>query len=350
MSKIQVENLKYVGEGNANIVFSTDEDQVLRIPKSEQESLEKTKNFIDQVIKKLVDSSFIGYMNVIEVDPEVSKKLLLQSKRLDKSINYIPKKAYLMENHLIISRQHKNFSIEIKPKWGYKPNVKGNPIKSKTCRFHMHLHYKKKDDSEFCPLDLFSDEFERIFKSVNLLSEVNSNNWKVFVDSIPVEFKSQEIVLTSIVPMKEENSKVGKKILLLLVCELLNVSSILKTVKYHQSRLDELDIEVLYELFKTCFEEGDENIDTDRIDWNLVVEKYLKRIEKINVAGAGYQETENINLKNLIKKHLFNKNNSDGTFYLTDGSIMQYKVRLVDVDLKKPKLKYWFELDKNIYE
>ena len=81
------------------------------------------------------------------------------------------------------------------PKWAFLPSPSHlseatKPIKLHTCRFCMHNHLRETKGEiikmQYCPLDLFSDDEERMKKAVDGLwdawaeSEGTVNNLKVF--------------------------------------------------------------------------------------------------------------------------------------------------------------------------
>lgn len=87
--------------------------------------------------------------------------------------------------------------IFFQPKWAFLPSPTHLsphtlPIKTRTCRFCMHAHYRSKGDDSgpvsYCPLDLFSGDDARIQTAVHNLwdgwvsSEGSANNLRIFAN------------------------------------------------------------------------------------------------------------------------------------------------------------------------
>lgn len=152
--------------------------KVLRIPKSSQ-NIENIIKFY-QVGTLLFSEDWTLDMHPISVNVPFLRELsdLIQKDRpLDRlgSI-YLGNTLILMMNNL--STQ---YSVEIKPKWGFKP--RGYTGK---CRFCLHNQLKSENNlnkkSLFCPMDLYSDDINRVQQSIAALLKTPQNNLRVFKD------------------------------------------------------------------------------------------------------------------------------------------------------------------------
>lgn len=86
-------------------------------------------------------------------------------------------------------------SKSCQPKWAFLPSLvhlseETRAIKTRTCRFCMHSHFKAQKGhqkvTDYCPLDLFSGRESRVLKAVRCLwdawitSDATANNLKIF--------------------------------------------------------------------------------------------------------------------------------------------------------------------------
>eukprot|EP01113_Clastostelium_recurvatum_P002645 TRINITY_DN11121_c0_g1_i1.p1 TRINITY_DN11121_c0_g1~~TRINITY_DN11121_c0_g1_i1.p1 ORF type:complete len:460 (+),score=83.72 TRINITY_DN11121_c0_g1_i1:194-1381(+) len=83
--------------------------------------------------------------------------------------------------------------MELKPKWGFKP-IRDHPhistdtaVKSTTCRYCMHQYLKASDGavkhiSEYCPLDLYSGDPDRVQRALQAMFMHPQNNLKIYID------------------------------------------------------------------------------------------------------------------------------------------------------------------------
>lgn len=208
----------YLAEGNSSIVYSCDEDRrnVLRVKKkylksickiSDDRSLENDRAFIEKVLKPLFgNEKYFVQTRVVRLTEEVKEKLkeitLLTSRRPDERVlkDFKLGSSAIMMPHLgFYHSKHEDFSphsfaIEIKPKWGFLPEVSDTLLLEHhhnddvtTCRFCMHQHLKLKTKkissiSSYCPLDLFANCSCRLMQALCSLFEGPQNNLRVFHD------------------------------------------------------------------------------------------------------------------------------------------------------------------------
>jgi inositol-pentakisphosphate 2-kinase len=82
------------------------------------------------------------------------------------------------------------YSVEIKPKWGIlcrSGYVENESIKKHVCRYCMHQHFKLgkgeiSRPSQFCPLDLFAPDQERVKRAIENLIDDPQNNMRLYVN------------------------------------------------------------------------------------------------------------------------------------------------------------------------
>jgi len=201
-------------------------------------------------------------------------------------------------------------AIELKPKWGFKPNPKtshfSNPeslVKYDYCRYCLHYLLKNKGKIEvthplnssevhpilknhFCPLDLYSGDDSRTRKAINSLYNHPGNNLKLFINGKQINLKdlskndnkkeklnNEEIKNTDKENKKEdkkekkdkENSEFliknlteffhcDKEMIKPVFCDflthiVLQESELFQRLKFHQRHLDSLDIEKIIKFY-----------------------------------------------------------------------------------------------------
>lgn len=187
---------KYINEGNAHIVVQLlDTNYVLRLIKEDERTDPKSVydhvNFVNLIMIPLLGNKFYGKEEAIEMsqyDLELLSKMLLPYRpqnRIFKSV--LSQIAIKATNLSIVSSQcDTNYCIEIKPKEGF---MSSSLRKYSTCYYCLKQHLKLqtgtiRQTSNYCPLDLFSGERERM--KLSLLNMINNaqNNFKIFKNGL----------------------------------------------------------------------------------------------------------------------------------------------------------------------
>ena len=185
--------LVYRGEGNANIVVSVQQSGVvIRLPKSvaddenQVKKLQSTERYINTVMLPLLPR-YISPVHIINLgsdELEMIKQTISTcrpERRLSKNI-FCPA-ALVMRDQCCPEDLSCDLvlSVEIKPKQGFIPRQQ---LKDKICNFCLKQKYKKivEDETEtnYCPLDLFSRDEDRIAKALKNLLDKPKNNLKMF--------------------------------------------------------------------------------------------------------------------------------------------------------------------------
>jgi inositol-pentakisphosphate 2-kinase len=272
----------------------------------------------------------------------------------------------LSENNGIIT-------VEIKPKWGiicesiYIKN-EHTAAKYHYCRYCMHqqlkydqvmkLFLKKKSIetiSDYCPMDLFSNNFERISKSIENLIENPQNNFKVFINHS--EKQSSKI-----------DQFIDRKSVIKKLTEILLETQILQEIQRIQL-LDDLDIEIIETLFKK-YSKSVHCVFENQIEdsWIQEIVEKLKKIQPkaylckssspIDIP-TNEKKTQFFNLdlseKEILQKireylisHTFKDCSVMITFSLKQES---YKIGIVDLDSKlASKIPKYKKLDEEIVQ
>ncbi|XP_033220856.1 inositol-pentakisphosphate 2-kinase [Belonocnema kinseyi] len=202
----------YRGEGNANLVFALPyEHKVIRFRKSDPgesspdggfSRVKRERDFI-----KVVLSSFLRpYLDVPEIlrydrtelakFSETIRSLRPEHRRfkevVDAFATKFPDYAFLPEflncKEEVPGRSKSTFCVEIKPKQGFLCKA---DQKFRKCSYCLTQYYKLQKGtissrSNYCPLDLFSGESDRMRRALKSLLEDPQNNLKIFKDGVVV--------------------------------------------------------------------------------------------------------------------------------------------------------------------
>ncbi|KAJ3270500.1 Inositol-pentakisphosphate 2-kinase [Terramyces sp. JEL0728] len=180
-----VGDFRYIDEGNANVVVAytgNDEiyrNRVLRIPKKNVDVKLIYYNYIRIYNEILPD--YRMSIDLVDINPvfliELSKKIANERNRMQEFDENVSQ-GLLMENLIAVDGVCDVLALEIKPKWGFVPD------RYSSCRFCVHEELKRRASNipigKYCPLDLYSRNFNRISKSIRNLQETPKNNFKIF--------------------------------------------------------------------------------------------------------------------------------------------------------------------------
>lgn len=211
---------KYISEGGATIVFTyvgsphpQYNGMVLRLRKStikrntssDQEDRGKEDEldnlsieFQKKCIERLLPSEHLPRLESTDVDRGWLEALNTlhdaerPHERREKDHIDVTRKKAILATDLVGSEW---LAVEIKPKWAFLPSSlhlseATRSVKTLTCRFCMHSHLRVRQGKVvsfgYCPLDLFSNDEDRISKAIRALwdawndSNGTINNLKIF--------------------------------------------------------------------------------------------------------------------------------------------------------------------------
>ena len=190
---------KYRGEGNANLVLAlTNNNKIIRFQKfSSNEKKKEEKiwfqvDFCREVMQPLLGKSFVNVPDIVFIsDSEINElnKFIhpfRDVKRLNKEIgsNYatISHDLCFFSNTSSSFNPNPTFCVEIKPKQGWIP-ISERYFKKCTFCLNQYLKLKQgtvKSKTQYCPLDLFSGNHNRMKFAIRSLLECPQNNMKIF--------------------------------------------------------------------------------------------------------------------------------------------------------------------------
>lgn len=194
-----VKDWKYLNEGGANVVYSYTgnsnklNNYVLRLQKKIQKaysSCDKIMEYMENsVYEKLDTRKYTVLGELVNLDFEFITALdqaLDRTKERSCGLDLQAKYGILIPN----MNCYPMFA-EIKPKKGYlSSDVKG--IKQRKCRYCMHQYWKKsigkvKHVTNYCPIDLYSNDMQKVRKALHALIACPQNNFKVHGESCEIQ-------------------------------------------------------------------------------------------------------------------------------------------------------------------
>ncbi|KAK5578951.1 hypothetical protein RB653_008626 [Dictyostelium firmibasis] len=443
----------YKGEGAMNIVLSYNGPQndkldglVLRVKKLSNggSNLEKEielYNFVSKVMSPLLGDKYVfpGIMinvtsdflekldylifnhrptkrSVIRLDTNLTTAfLIVDLTRLDNTPTQIQRLHNKNNNNN--NNNNNKFSkvicIEIKPKWAFLPkshkymNKELLDMKLNKCRYCMHQELKLKEGSineisSYCPLDLFSGDFERQKQSIVNMIHHPQNNLKVYCDGVLsftgslgggmernkstnsnllssllinsniVEGGYDNIYNNSNKDQQEENGEKNIHLLSSIISSILQRETILENIKNAQL-YDEMDIEGIYYLYsKLNGGEVNSNSSGDYEELNKLTDEEAKeKIDRFMISCTAKDcsimisfnvdipisnnNNNNINI-DTIKDHFnfintIDIDDNDDTIIIgnSNKTTIHYKIGVVDLDTKKMNaIPKYYKLDQDI--
>lgn len=209
-------NCDYLGEGNCHIVLAIKEnghvlrlrkvDSIKSIPHPKAYEFEMLSNellFCNTVMKFLIGKHFVYPLDLVSLDQnEVSsiiskinhkRKLCRRSKIIN--CNFGMLSLDFTSNKLIDWVGKPSLCIEIKGKQGWFPD---HLKKYKKCFYCMNQYLKLKKGSissvsGYCPLDLFSGDFSRMYLALSKLFEKPQNNLRISSSGIKIYDENSNI-------------------------------------------------------------------------------------------------------------------------------------------------------------
>ncbi|KAG0239199.1 inositol-pentakisphosphate 2-kinase [Mortierella sp. GBAus27b] len=288
----RVEHWSYLAEGNANVVLQyigpdlQYRSTVLRIRKVDRsgkrsrsgsghflgstvdhvvpkENLSTESLFSSKVIGPLLGQEYVEQLVMILLPTEFLKALaeaiepFRPSNRLHKGIDCTRTVGFLALDHTQFVKPsigQPSIAVEIKPKWGFLPQSAlipaGRDIKRRKCRFCMHQHYKvvsgkEKSLSNYCPIDLFSDDEALVQKALEALLQTPQNNMRLFVEGTQQPITKDALMRHC----SSEDATALSVSLVDVLTQILVQSPLLKRLGRLQLALDSLDVEGVHQFY-----------------------------------------------------------------------------------------------------
>jgi len=424
----------YKGEGACNVVVSyigpknpNFDGKVLRVKKYDKKKPNDNNNsnnnindekeielynYVTNVVSPLIGSEYVYPGTMVRISKSFIQKLdesIFKDRPTFRSVlrlDYSQTIGFLISDLTMFKEitlpqsfnQSSVLCIEIKPKWGFLPtshsylNQEYSSLKTCYCRYCMHQYTKLSQNqissiSNYCPIDLFSNDPNRQMYSIVELLCNPQNNIKIYCNG-ELEFtgsqgggveRDRESSISTISKLLEtfklfKGDQIIKQLSQMIIT-ILQKETVLSKIKNVQL-LDNLDIEGIYYLYNKQQQQQQQQqqntsdiINSDSGSDQLKY-KELDKLDKEQIE----QEISNFLLSSTLKdcsimiSMIFNHTIQDSTKLDTyqfinsttsinnnnnnndnnDKSVI-YKIGIVDLDTKKySSIPHYFEHDQSI--
>ncbi|KAI7853628.1 inositol-pentakisphosphate 2-kinase [Circinella umbellata] len=309
----------YLTEGNQTIVLKyIGEDptylgHILRVQKNKAIDARFQPLFINDIIGDLLGHEYIvplkcipitlTFLKAIEIAINNDRPDHRRARTIDLNQTWACIGPDLTFNSLL--------TVEIKPKWGFKPmslyiQEKYKTIKAMQCRFCMHTWYKhNRSDMNYCPLDLYSMNPSRMKRALKALENEPMHDKLHINHYYPHDNNSHNY--SSKLPMATD--------ILDIITLILYQEPLLPRLKMLQRDLDQLNIEGIFPIYKKLLEQDQIELPMYDIDiWQQVVQEFKERNKSLFFSGQ--QMTSRME-RQLIYEHVISAILKDCSIYIS---------------------------------
>ncbi|KAH8550601.1 inositol-pentakisphosphate 2-kinase [Umbelopsis sp. PMI_123] len=325
---------QYRGEGNKHLVLFYNgcsielKGKVIRLQKvrsdtstNSDESSQDAERFIEtseRVFGPLLGVGYTQNMIAVELPNEFLVEAALLTRR-KKNFDRLSTFGQLCDDLL-----SGPVAVEIKPKWGFMPQIEGQ--KQKTCRFCMHSHLRG-SHSRYCPLDLYSGDRNRVKKALRELVTTPRNNFRVCM-----------------------NEPFTAEALQTLLAEIIITDPILPHLANLQKSLDELDVEQIWPMYE---KHKDQLQGLTLSDWVRAVDNFKSKTSRNDPVQRIMEYTLSMTFKDCsVMISIGTSADKQIEWFFEDRWYSTtYSVKVVDLDLKQiDNIDHWYQLDQTIVQ
>jgi inositol-pentakisphosphate 2-kinase len=300
---------------------------------------------------------------------EISEDLLLrfQSKLSDIVLDPKQTHAVIMPDLTrLFENESKALTVEIKPKWAHmSKSARDDARFQQRCRYCMHQHFKRMNGkiekvSEFCPLDLYSMDEERMKRALEKLINCPQNNLKLFANGSQISYENIADAIRDAIPADGD----ALDIFIDALVAVFKKVNILETLKRHQKRLSPLEIDDCYKRYCLLEKRGMLSKLHEAVSshdyWIKVVHSYMGIIpndssEKDDITLlveflllVGLKDLSIMISIAMISDEALKANGDVPNIKVRD-KVFRYSVKVLDLDIKSPdKIPHYQDLDKRI--